>query len=194
MVTVNPVGNRDRCSGGKLRGDLGQFRILVADDQLDVARTLCQDLQARGAFLTYVPDGLEAYARVEAEPYDLVIADMKMPPEEWGGLWLLKELRDRGWRFPVIVLSGEGTKRQTIEALRNGAVDWIDKSTAGQELEERVSALLRGVFDAGLETASANLPTPLAQRLDAYSRQVGTEWQAIEGLRALEAILDSLQL
>jgi CheY-like chemotaxis protein len=139
--------------------------------------------------LTYVPDGLEAYARVEAEPYDLIIIDMKMPPEEWGGLWLLKELRDRGWRFPAIVLSGEGTKRQTIEALRNGAVDWIDKSSGGEELEERVSALLRETIDAGLETASANLPTPLAQRLDAYSRRVGTEWQAIEGLRALEAIL-----
>jgi CheY-like chemotaxis protein len=139
--------------------------------------------------LTYVPDGREAYARVEAEPYDLIIVDMKMPPEEWGGLWLLKELRDRGWRFPAIVLSGEGTKRQTIEALRNGAVDWIDKSSAGEELEERVPALLRGAINAGLEKASVNLPTPLARRLEAYSRQIGTEWQAIEGLRALEAIL-----
>lgn len=168
---------------------LSRFRILVADDQLDVARTLCRTLQSHGALFTFVSDGQQAYARVDAEPYDLLIVDMKMPPGEWGGLWLLKELRDRGWRLPVLVLSGEGTKRQAIEALRSGAIDWIDKSSAGEELEERCIIALDHAVRDGLEHAAANLPTPLAQRLAAYSRQMGTEWQGIEGLRTLEAIL-----
>ena len=87
------------------------------------------------------------------------------------------------------MLSGEGTKRQAIEALRNGAIDWIDKSSAGEELEERCLIALNQAIEEGLEHAVAHLPTPLALQLAAYSRQVGTEWQCTEGLRTLEAIL-----
>ena len=93
-------------------------------------------------------------------------------------------------RVPAIVVSGEGTKRQTIEALRLGAIDWIDKSAASIELEERCRIALDDALGHGPRNGAANhLPTPVAQRLAGYSQRIGTDWQAIEGLRALEAIL-----
>ena len=61
-------------------------RILVADDQRDVATTLTAGLRDAGAFLSYVTDGEEALQRVAAGGFDLVLLDMKMPPGDWGGL------------------------------------------------------------------------------------------------------------
>jgi CheY-like chemotaxis protein len=52
---------------------LSRVRILVADDQVDVARTLCSALRRHGALLTFVPDAEQAYTRVDAEPYDLLM-------------------------------------------------------------------------------------------------------------------------
>ncbi len=57
--------------------------ILVADDQPDVVRTLCQPLHKAGASLRYVSDAYAALAALATHPTDLILADMKMPPEEW---------------------------------------------------------------------------------------------------------------
>jgi CheY-like chemotaxis protein len=93
-------------------------RILVADDQLDVARTLTEPLRAAGATLRFVSDGMEALDSIRAGGHDLLIADMKMPPHDWGGLWLLEQLKQRRYGIPCLVLTGEGQQRQTIEAMR----------------------------------------------------------------------------
>ena len=80
------------------------------------------------------PTRSAAMADLATHPADLILVDMKMPPEEWGGLWLLRELRKGGWTIPVVALSGEGSKRQVIEAQRLGANSWVDKDQAGEEL------------------------------------------------------------
>ena len=109
---------------------LRSARILVADDQPDVARTLTEPLRAAGASLRFVSDGIEALDFLREGGYDLLIADMKMPPEDWGGLWLLRQLQQRDIKLPCLVLSGEGQQRETVEAMRLGAVDWIAKGEA----------------------------------------------------------------
>jgi DNA-binding response OmpR family regulator len=168
---------------------LTRAHILVADDQPDVARTLCNPLKHAGAILDFVSDGEHAYRKVDSRSFDLLIIDMKMPPNEWGGLWLLKKLGDGGWKIPALVLSGEGTKRQTIEALRLGASDWIDKSAAAAELEERCLATLVKTYSEALAAAAMRLPTVLASRLVQYSRTTNLEKRAAEGIRTLETVL-----
>jgi CheY-like chemotaxis protein len=95
----------------------------VADDQSDVARTLCRPLHNAGARLRFVDNGRAALEQIATRPTDLVLVDMKMPPDEWGGLWLLQELQNGSWAVPAIALSGEGSKSQVIQALRLGAKD-----------------------------------------------------------------------
>ena len=163
--------------------------ILVADDQTDVARTLCQPLHKAGASLRYAADGQAAMADIAVRPADLILVDIKMPPEEWGGLWLLRELRKGGWTIPVVALSGEGSKRQVIEAQRLGAKSWVDKDQAGEELLDQCAALLTGSFDQALDLASAHLPTPLAQRFARYARMTDPGKRLSEGLNVLEAVL-----
>ncbi|WP_078883273.1 MULTISPECIES: response regulator transcription factor [unclassified Streptomyces] len=165
------------------------MRILVADDQIDVARTLCGPLRKAGAQLRFVPDGQAALAEAAARPFDLIIVDMKMPPEEWGGLWLLRQLILGGWKIPTLVLSGEGSKQQVIEALRLGSTDWIDKDAAGEELLGRCARIMRDSLEQSLQLASALLPSPLASRFARYARTIDPDKQVSEGLHTLEAVL-----
>lgn len=163
--------------------------VLVADDQPDVVRTLCQPLNKAGAFLRYVADAHAALTELDAHPTDLILADMKMPPEEWGGLWLLRELRKGGWATPVVALSGEGSKRQVIEAQRLGANSWVDKDQAGEELLDQCATLLADSFGQALDHASLRLPTPLAYRFARYARTTDPDKRMSEGLHVLEAVL-----
>ncbi|MER5821016.1 response regulator [Streptomyces mirabilis] len=164
-------------------------RILIADDQVDVARTICSPLRKAGAKLRFAPDGNAAMRDIACWPFDLVVVDMKMPPDEWGGLWFLRGLNSAGWRIPVLVLSGEGSKQQVIESLRLGATDWIDKDTADTELLVRCEQILDDSLKSSLDTASECLPTPLALRFARYMRTTDPEKRTIEGLHTLEAIL-----
>ncbi|MFI8989875.1 response regulator transcription factor [Streptomyces antimycoticus] len=167
---------------------LTDVRILVADDQKDVARTLCRPLQKAGARLHYVTDGQAALDQMANRPYDLVLIDMKMPPGEWGGLWLLQQMKTEGWSIPSLVLSGEGSKQQVIEALRLNAQDWIIKDDT-TDLLERCASILTEHHQTSLETATHQLPTPLSYRFNRYARTADAEKKLIEGLHTLESIL-----
>ncbi|WP_406400709.1 response regulator [Streptomyces sp. NBC_00879] len=167
---------------------LDNVRILVADDQGDVARTLCRPLHKAGARLRFAPDGQAALQEVAARPFDLILIDMKMPPDEWGGLWLLQQLQNGGWRIPSLVLSGEGSKQQVIEALRLEAADWVVKDDAGSELLERCVRILTDRLDESLDLASNILPTPLAHRFAKYTRTTDPDKRVAEGLHTLESV------
>jgi CheY-like chemotaxis protein len=167
---------------------LGGAHILVADDQLDVARTLCRPLQKAGARLRFVTDGQAALREISSRPFDLIIIDMKMPPEEWGGLWLLRQLREDSWRIPSLVLSGEGSKQQLIQATRQGATDWIDKDQAAEELLERCAHVLSERLAQAFTFAENHLPSPLAYRFARYGRTADPEKKITEGLHTLESI------
>jgi CheY-like chemotaxis protein len=162
--------------------------VLVADDQSDVARTLCRPLHKAGARLRFVDNGRAALKQIATRPTDLVLVDMKMPPDEWGGLWLLQELQNGGWAVPAIALSGEGVKPQVIQALRLGAKDWIDKDRAAEELLGRCTTVLTDAWDQALDLAGTRLPTPLAYRFARYSRTADPDSRLTEGLHTLEAI------
>lgn len=136
--------------------NLEGFQILIADDQPDVAQTLCEPLRSNGAVITFVIDGEAALSKIHGGGYDLLLLDIKMPPGEAGGIWLLEQLSKSGTLIPVIVLSGEGGLSDTKRAMRlgGGAVDWVDKDMAAVELEQRCSeALTKGYIAAAQANA-----------------------------------------
>ena len=168
---------------------LADVHVLVADDQPDVARTLCRPVERAGARVRFVDSGTAALAAASERPYDLIIVDMKMPPDDWGGLWLLDRLRTEGLRTPALVLSGEGAKEQTVRAMRLGAADWVDKDDASTELLDRCVAVHRGSLARALEEAAGQLPAPLAAHFERYRRAADVDRQVNTGLAALEAVL-----
>jgi CheY-like chemotaxis protein len=168
---------------------LKDAQIVVADDQDDVARTLCRPLAAAGAHLRYVTDGKAALDQISRGDVDLVLIDMKMPPGDMGGIWLLAEMRAGGWTTPAVVLSGEGTPRLHQQGQRAGAKDWIDKNAEDDDIVHICEGVLGELLNRSLENAAHLLPTPVAWRFHRYWQRTDPEKRVLEGLHTLEAIL-----
>ncbi|MFB4204842.1 Regulatory protein AtoC [wastewater metagenome] len=98
-------------------------RILVADDEAKMRRLLEMALRGQGHEVATARDGREALAQLEADAFDLVLTDLKMP--HVGGVELLRRLRELGQDVPVIVLTAYGTVETAVEAMKLGAVDYI---------------------------------------------------------------------
>lgn len=119
------------------------------DDQLDVIRTLASLLSPLKADVTCVGSASDAIDLLEHHNYDLILVDLAMPPDKWGGLWFLDAVRKLERKSPIVVVSGEGSQQETIKALRLGAIDYITKETLEQELVSRVQQVLNHVGESG---------------------------------------------
>ena len=117
------------------------MRILVVEDESGIARFICQGLGEAGYAVDIATDGQEGLDYALAAPYDLLILDLLLPKMD--GLHLLRELRDRGVRTPVLVLTARGTEEDRVQGLDSGADDYLVKPFAFPELLARVRALLR---------------------------------------------------
>jgi len=121
------------------------MRILVVDDERQITRMLRASLQASGYDVVVANDGLEGFARFEADRPDLIITDLAMP--EMNGLELTQAIR-RVSNVPVIVLSVRSGDRMKVKALDDGADDYLTKPFSTPELLARVRAQLRRVAHA----------------------------------------------
>jgi CheY-like chemotaxis protein len=117
-------------------------RICWADDQTDSAGTFASAIADLDAEIVFVTDGTAALEKIREEPFDLLVVDLHMPPGTWGGLWLLERIHVVGDAPPALVLSGEGSQQETIQALRLGAVDYVEKRKVATELRTQVVAIL----------------------------------------------------
>jgi two-component system KDP operon response regulator KdpE len=115
-------------------------RILVVDDESQIARVLRRSLGARGYEVQVANEGEEALEIFNAWTPDLVITDLSMP--NMGGLELCRRIRAIS-QAPIIVLSVKGEERTKVEALDAGADDYITKPFGIDELLARVRATLR---------------------------------------------------
>jgi two-component system KDP operon response regulator KdpE len=115
-------------------------RILVVDDEAQIARVLRRSLAARGYEVQVAGEGEEALEIFNAWAPDLVITDLSMP--NMGGLELCRRIRATS-QAPIIVLSVKGEERAKVEALDAGADDYVTKPFGIDELLARVRATLR---------------------------------------------------
>ncbi|MBI5444478.1 MAG: response regulator [Deltaproteobacteria bacterium] len=100
-------------------------RVLVVDDEPDIAAILSDFLLEHGHLVETAADGREAWEKCRAEPFDLVVTDLKMP--QMGGLELLRNIQDAGQPSLVVIMTGYATVETAVEALKIGAFDYILK-------------------------------------------------------------------
>lgn len=125
------------------------MRVLIAEDDQVLADGLLRTLRATGYAADHVASGSEADAALASHEFDLVILDLGLP--KLHGLEVLKKLRGRGSKVPVLILTAADTVEQRVKGLDAGADDYMAKPFSLQELEARVRALIR----RGLGAASA---------------------------------------
>jgi len=119
------------------------FKILVADDDQSLVRTLTWILKESGYDVVAVPGGENLVDRLEEEQPDLLLLDIMMPKVD--GLELLDRIKhDARWRdLPVLMVSSMPPEEATVRALGLGAADFIPKPFRVRELLARVEAHLR---------------------------------------------------
>ncbi|MBO9368999.1 MAG: response regulator transcription factor [Chloroflexi bacterium] len=117
------------------------MRILVVEDEPGIARFIRQGLSEAGYAVDVASDGEEGLDYALAAPYDLLVLDILLPKMD--GLRLLRELRERGVRTPVLLLTALDTVEDRVKGLDSGADDYLVKPFAFPELLARVRALLR---------------------------------------------------
>lgn len=120
------------------------LKILIADDHTIVRKGLVQILadSPDPIQVDEASDGEEALAKACAGDYDLVLLDISMPGK--GGLDVLKELKDRRARLPVLILSMHPEEQYAVRALRSGASGYLTKGSAADELLNAIRKVLSG--------------------------------------------------
>jgi two-component system copper resistance phosphate regulon response regulator CusR len=118
------------------------MRILVVEDERKVASFIRQGLEEEGHVVEVAGDGAAALELLlGSPPYDLVVLDVMLPRRD--GLDVLKALRARGVRTPVLILTARDAVADKVAGLDLGADDYLTKPFAFEELLARVRALLR---------------------------------------------------
>jgi DNA-binding response OmpR family regulator len=116
-------------------------RILIAEDEPGIAAFLEKGLRAEGFTTLVVDDGATAAAIARERDFDLMILDLGLPLLD--GHKVLAEIRSRGERLPVIILTARKGVGDTVRGLEGGADDYVTKPFRFEELLARVRARLR---------------------------------------------------
>jgi two-component system, OmpR family, KDP operon response regulator KdpE len=146
-----------------------QPRILVVDDEPQLARVLRTGLKTHGYDVRVSADGVSALETFGDWRPDLVVTDLAMPNMD--GLELCRRLRELS-QLPIIVLSVRGEEKTKVEALDAGADDYVTKPFGMDELLARVRAQLRRARDSAVSESHSALLEDGDFRIDLEARSV----------------------
>jgi len=137
------------------------MRVLIVEDERKVSAYVKRGLEEQGYAVDAVYSGRDALDWAEAAPYDLIILDILLP--ELDGLSVCRELRRRGFRTPILMLTARDAVDDRVAGLDAGADDYLVKPFALKELLARLRALTRRAAEAAkspvLQVADLSLDT-----------------------------------
>lgn len=117
------------------------MRLLIAEDELDLAEALTVFFEKNQFSVDTVGDGFSAYEYASSGEYDAIILDVMMP--KMNGVEVLKKLREEGIKTPVMMLTAKAQKDDRITGFDAGADDYLPKPFEPDELICRIRAMLR---------------------------------------------------
>ena len=112
-------------------------KVLLVDDETDFLATLAERLESRGLKVNTAASGEDAVRKVDDQSYDLIILDLAMPGID--GLETLKRIKAKQPDAEIIMLSGQGSIKTSIEAMKLGAEDFIEKPVNITDLMAKIS-------------------------------------------------------
>ncbi len=153
---------------------LEPMRILVVEDDKKIASFVVNGLKQSGFAVDHSGDGENGLIMAHSIAYDATVVDVMLPKLD--GLSLIQQLRARGVRIPVLILSAKASVDDRVKGLQAGGDDYLTKPFAFSELLARVQALIR-------RSTQATEPTRLVVgdlTLDLLTRQVERGGEQIE--------------
>lgn len=152
--------------------------IMVVDDDQDLRESLAEVLDGAGFSVVQAADGEAALVLLGQQKFDLVLLDLVMPG--MGGLEVMRRLRERSPRLPVIILTAFATVEGAVDAMRHGAQDYVTKpfrvdtllASVRRALEEASFESCRATVN--MDTLMGSLANPLRRQILFYVEQEGS--------------------
>lgn len=120
------------------------MKILIVEDDIDVAQNICEYFEDMGHEVEWAPAGLIGLERATSERHDLIILDIALP--QMSGINLCRRIRDLGfYQVPIIMLTARSELSDKLSSFEAGADDYIVKPFAMEELESRAHAIIRRI-------------------------------------------------
>jgi DNA-binding NtrC family response regulator len=169
--------------------------VLCVDDDADYLSIVQKMVLGPGIESIGASSAEEALEIVEKQRVDAIVTDLNLP--ERTGIELVQTLRGAGNNVPVLVLTGEGSVHAAVEALKQGAADFLQKPIDGQRLRSLVAELLANgpIMGAG-EAAAAPVSAPAGQPLDSDLRPAAADgwFEGMLGRSAqMRAVFDAIE-
>ena len=117
------------------------MRLLIVEDEKDLAENLRKGLTEQGYAVDVALDGEEGSFMAETEPYDLLILDLMLPKTD--GVTICRNLREKGINYPILMLTAKSRIEDKVEGFNTGADDYLTKPFSMIELFVRIKALLK---------------------------------------------------
>lgn len=115
---------------------MSEEKVLLVDDEQDFLKALSERMQAKGLEITPATSGEEAIEAVKDEFFDAVVLDMMMP--DLDGIETLKKIKEVNPDVQVILLTGHATVDKGIEAMKLGAMDFLEKPAELSSLMQKI--------------------------------------------------------
>lgn len=161
---------------------MGNETILVVDDSPAVLNGIAEILQSNGYTVDTAPDGAIAIDKINDKFYDIILTDLAMPKKD--GMELLKYITENSPESMCIIITGYGTIKNAVEAIRLGAFDYLTKPVKSEEIQVVIE---RALNYRDLKRENTTLKKQLTTRY-AYENIVGDSEKIYEVFRLIDKV------
>jgi two-component system OmpR family response regulator len=141
---------------------MADAKVLIVDDDLEYLDVMADRMEGRGYQVEKAGTGMDALEKLDAAIYDAIVLDMMMPGMD--GLETLKRIREKNPDLQVILLTGHATVQSGVEAIKMGALDFLEKPA---EIE-KLTALIDKAKDNRLLLVEENQEDMIKETLRKY--------------------------
>ncbi len=160
-------------------------KLLIADDERNIVEGLQMLLQEEGYEVETANDGQKAWDKLRKGDFGLVLADLKMPKLD--GLELFARMREQSIDSEIIIITGKGTVASAVEAMRNGAYDYLTKPL---EIDRLKALIPKALEKYHVKTANKQLQRRL-ESLTRYGDMLGQSEEMLQIYNIIEAVAPS---
>ncbi len=158
-------------------------RILIVDDEEKICLNCVKILSRMDCTAEYALNGYDALKRLEIEPYDLVITDLKM--SSLGGMEVLRRIKEGFPETVVIVITGYSTVSSVVEVMKSGAFDYLPKPFTPHELR---AVVMQALAERDLRLQNAELSVQNKSRRTISHQLVGSSTKIKKVVRMVEKV------
>lgn len=155
-------------AGGRYSQSYERSKILIIEDDADIAQLIKLHLQDIYQQVTIASDGLQGFQLATDEQWDLIVLDIRLPGKD--GLDVCRALRARENHTPIVILTSKSSELDRVLGLEMGADDYLTKPFSVIELAARVKAILRRLYTAKRSSVSEDFVTLSACNIELDTR------------------------